>query len=293
MKRLSLKKLKMHLAKKNIIKVSDEEYLKYQYKEVLGKELNLDNPVTFNEKLQWLKINDRKKIYTKMADKYEAKEYAANIIGNEYIIPTIGVYDNFDEIQFEELPNQFVMKCTHDSGGIVICKNKNEFDKKKVKKKIEKLLKSNYYYLAREWPYKDIKPKIIIEEYIQDEDVNDLIDYKFYCFNGKAKVIVVCSNRKQELKESYFDSGWNKIDVLEGGHLRDENIEKPQNFDKMKEIAEKLSEGLLQVRIDLYSVKNKIYFGEFTFFSSCGYEKFEPENFDEELGKYINIETLK
>ena len=174
----------------NLIKLSDKKYIELRYFSLFLKELNLDNPKSFNEKLQWLKLYDRNSEYTKMVDKYEVKKYVSNIIGEEYIIPTIGIYNSFDEIDFKKLPNKFVIKCTHDSGGLVVCKDKNKLDKNNAKKKIEKSLKTNYYYCGREWPYKNVKPRIIIEKYMCTKEQKELIDYKFFCFNGNPKIIL-------------------------------------------------------------------------------------------------------
>ena len=184
MKKNNIYNIIRFLSNKNSINwIPDSIVLKCIYRSELNKKLNLNNPKTFNEKLQWLKLYDRKDIYTTMVDKYEAKKYVAGIIGEEYIIPTIGIYNSFDEIDFDKLPKRFVMKCTHDSGGIIICKDKSNFNKVLAKKKIEKSLKKNYYYGGREWPYKNVKPRIIIEEYMEDKKHHELRDYKIFCFN--------------------------------------------------------------------------------------------------------------
>ena len=173
------------LDRKKIIKLDDKRFIEMSYKINMGKKLDLDNPQTFNEKLQWLKLNDRKDIYSTMVDKYEVKKYVSNIIGERYIIPTLGVYDSFDEIDFTELPEQFVLKCTHDSGGLVICKNKEELNIRKERKKFKKLLNTDFFRFEREWPYKNVKPRIIAEKYMATENQKELIDYKFFCINGK------------------------------------------------------------------------------------------------------------
>lgn len=267
--------------------LSDKEYLKMQYEIVMGKKLNLDNPKTFNEKLQWLKLNDRKPEYTDMVDKCKSKEYVSKIIGEKYIIDTLGVYEKFDDIDFDILPNQFVLKCTHDSGGIVICKDKEKFDKKKAKKKLNKHLTQNYFYKYREYPYKNVKPMIMAEKYMEDKSGEDIKDYKIYCFDGEPKIIDVCSNRAIKLEQSYFDADWNLINIVEGGSARNNNISKPINFEEMKDISRKLSKGLKTVRIDLYEINNKVYFSEITFYSNAGMEKFEPEEFDAKMGDLI------
>ncbi len=274
---------------KRIITLNDELYLKILYKKIVGKKLNISNPQTFNEKLQWLKINDRKDLYTTMVDKYEAKEYVANIIGEEYIIPTLGIYNKFEDIYFERLPNQFVIKCTHDSGGVVICKDKSNFDIKKAKNKINKCLKKNYYYLGREWPYKNIKPRIIIEKYMEDTKNDDLIDYKIMCFNGKVKCSFICLNRRSKtgLNVDFYDINWNKMPFER--HYKNSSIitPKPEQYDKMVELSEKLSQNIPFLRVDFYEINGKIYFGELTFFPGSGMEEFTPDEWDKKLGDFL------
>ncbi len=269
----------------------DETYLKLMYRARLGKKLNLKNPRTFNEKLQWLKLYDRKPEYTTMVDKHEVKKYVADIIGEQYIIPTLGVWDSFDDIDFDSLPNQFVLKCTHDSGGLVICKDKRSFDIKSAKEKIEKSFGENYYYHGREWPYKNVKPRIIAEEYMEDSETSELRDYKFCCFNGKVKCSFVCSDRFSDdgLHVTFFDNEWNVMPFERCYPSRREGLPKPANYDKMIDLAERLSEKMPFVRVDFYDVNNKIYFGELTFFPGSGFEKFDPEEWDLKLGEWIKI----
>ena len=281
------------LASKNWIPMSDENYLKRIYKKRMHEELNLENPQTFNEKLQWLKLYNRKPEYVKMVDKYEPKKYVGSIIGEKYIIPTLGIYDKFEDINFDKLPEQFVIKCTHDSGGLVICKNKNELNLKKTKKKINKFLKRNYYYQCREWVYKNIKPRILIEKYMTDKTTTELKDYKIYCFNGKAKIIVVCSDRFTDLKVTYYDENWNEMNVTDVGHKKDNNIKKPVNFEEMKHLAEILSKEIPFVRVDFYEINGNVYFGEMTFFSAAGYEEFEPNEYNKIFGDWIELPKCK
>ncbi|MBR3132332.1 glycosyl transferase [Candidatus Saccharibacteria bacterium] len=269
--------------------VPDDIYLKYRYYLRTGKNLNLKTPKTFNEKLQWLKINDRKEEYVKMVDKNEAKEYVAKIIGKEHIIPTIGIYNNFDDIDFDKLPEQFVIKCTHDSGGVVICKDKNSFDIASARKRINKSLKKNYYYGNREWPYKNIKPRIIIEKYMVNKNDNELTDYKFFNFNGEPKIILVCTNRSIGLRETWFDEKFRKLDIVEGGHLNDTDIKTPEKLGEMIKLSRALSKNIPFVRTDFYVVNNKVYFGEITFFPASGFEKFVPEEWDGKLGELISL----
>lgn len=269
--------------------MDDEKYLKRKYKACMGKELHLDSPQTFNEKLQWLKLYDRKPEYTTMVDKYAVKKYVADIIGEEYIIPTLGVWNHFDEIDFDKLPNQFVLKCTHDSGGIVICKDKKKLDLKSAKKKIEKSLKQNYYWSSREWPYKDVKPRIIAEEYMIDESGYELKDYKFFCFNGEAKMMFIATDRGSDTKFDFYDMEFNHLPFTNGHPNANKKIQRPKNYSKMIALAAKLSFEIPNVRVDFYNINGKIYFGELTFFHWSGLVPFEPEEWDYKLGSWIKL----
>ena len=273
----------------------DKAYIKLKYRLKMGEKLDLNNPKTYNEKLQWLKLYNRKDIFTKMVDKYDAKKYVANIIGEQYIIPTIGVYDNFDEIDFDKLPNQFVMKCTHDSGGLVICKDKSKLDIEKAKKKINHFLKRKYYYIHREWPYKNVKRRIIIEEYMEDNTYHELRDYKFFCFNGKVELMFVATNRqgKGDTYFDFFDKNYNHLDIINGHPMNPICPKKPKNFSKMVELAEKLSNNLPHLRVDFYEINGKVYFGELTFFHWSGLRHFEPEEWDYKLGDLLKLDNVK
>lgn len=276
--------------------LNDTQYLKLMYLVTFKKKLNLSNPVTFNEKIQWLKLNDRNKKYIELVDKYKVKEYVSKTIGEEYIIPTLGIWNDFDDINFDKLPNNFVLKCTHDSGGLIICSDKKNFDKKKARKKINKCLKRNYFLSGREWPYKNVKPRIIAEKYMEDKRFNELRDYKFFCFNGSAKFMFVASNRQNENCETcfdFFDMNYNHIKVLNGHPNAKEIPEKPKNFNQMIKLAEKLSSNFPQVRVDFYEVNGKIFFGEMTFYHWSGFVPFYPNKYDKEFGDLINIENIK
>lgn len=270
--------------------IPDKLYLKFIYKIKIGKSLNLKNPKTFNEKLQWLKLYDRNPLYTKLVDKYEVKDYVANIIGKEHVIPTIGVYDGFDDINFEKLPKQFVIKCTHDSGGLVIVKDKNKLDIEKAKKKINKSLKKNYYYCGREWPYKNVNPRIIIEKYMEDNKTKELRDYKFFCFDGIPKFMFLATDRqKNQTKFNFYDMNFNLLPFTQG-HPNDlRKISKPEKFDEMVALSKKLSVNIPHVRVDFYEINGKVYFGEMTFYHYSGFTKFDPEEWDEKFGNYIVI----
>lgn len=283
----------LKLDQRNFIHLSDELFIKIAYEYDCGKKLNLDNPKTFNEKMQWLKLNDRKKIYTTMVDKYEVKKFITKLIGEQYIIPTLGVWDKFEDIDFDKLPNQFVLKCTHDSGGIVICKDKKNFNIEDARKKINKLLKRDYYKIWREWPYKDVRPRILADKYMIDESGLELKDYKLFCFNGKPKICLVCSDRFKELKETWFDENWKNLHIIEGNHKNDDTIEKPKTFEEMKKIASKISKNIPFVRVDFYEIDKKAYFGEITFYPSSGVEKFEQELWNEKFGDMIDLKEIK
>lgn len=270
--------------------LSDEEFLKKAFKIRMGYELDLKNPCTFNEKLQWLKLHDRKPIYTTMVDKYEAKKYVANIIGEEHVIPTLGIWNSFNEIDFNKLPNQFVLKCTHDSGGLVICRDKELFDKKKAKIKLEKCLRRNYYYSSREWPYKDVKPRILAEKYMQDQNTINLPVDKIFNFMGKPELIQAIQDDKT-IHETidYFDTDWNKLDIYQNFPNSKISLNKPVKLAEMIKIARLLCEGFSFIRIDLYHINDNVFFSEFTFYSDSGLEKFHPEKWDSELGNLIEL----
>lgn len=272
-------------------RMSDTAYLKLIYRLIFGRKLDLRNPQTFNEKLQWLKLNNRKTEYTTMVDKYEVKKYIAEKIGAEYVIPTLGVWDNFDDIDFDLLPNQFVLKCTHDSGGLVICKDKNKFDTAKAREKMNKALTRHFYYFGREWPYKAVKPRIIAEKYMVDESVSELRDYKFFCFGGVCKCLKVDFDRFIEHRANYYDPQGNLLDL--GEKICPPNKEKmivlPDNKEKMLQLAEKLSTNIPFLRVDFYDVNGKIYFGELTFFPASGWGEFTDEKWDYKLGEWIKL----
>lgn len=281
-----------YLLIKNARLFPDELYLKMLFPLRTGYKLNLKNPQTFNEKLQWLKLHNRKAEMVKMVDKVDAKEYVANIIGEEYIIPTLGVYNSVDEIDFNKLPNQFVLKCTHDSGGIVICNDKSKLDIEAAKEKLRRGLKVNYYYQNREWPYKQVKPRIIAEQYMVDESGYELKDYKFFCFDGEVKLLFIASDRgskTEETKFDFFDTNFNHMSFTNGHPNSTKRIAKPKGFDEMKKIAATLSKGHPHLRVDLYDINGNIYFGELTFYHWSGMTTFEPTEWDYKLGELIKL----
>ncbi|ENZ30802.1 hypothetical protein HMPREF1084_03375 [Clostridium butyricum 60E.3] len=278
------------LAGHNLFKcLPDALYLKLMYRGMMGRKLDLKNPKTYNEKLQWLKLNDRNPLYTNMVDKYEVRKYIEKIIGEEHLIPLIGVWDNFEDIEFDKLPNQFVLKCTHDSGGIIICKDKKKFDIEKAKNKLNKHLETNFYYFGREWPYKNVKPRIICEKYMVDESGVELKDYKFFCFEGIPKALFIATDRGIDTRFDFFDMNFNHLPIKQHYKNGKKQIVKPKSFDKMVEFASKLSKDIPHLRVDFYDINGHIYFGELTFYHFCGYERFEPEDYDIYFGNMINL----
>ena len=272
----------------------DARFIKMRWKlSPMQYPLNLDNPRTFSEKLQWLKLYDRRPEYVKMVDKYAAKEYVASIIGEEYIIPTLGVWNKPEDIDWDSLPDQFVLKCTHDSGGVVICTDKNTFDRHAAIKKIKKSLKTNYYWRNREWPYKNVPRRIIAEEYISPlPGLKDLPDYKFFCFDGEVKALFVATERQnpnEEVKFDFYDADYNHLPFKQGHEHAKVQPPKPQNFELMKKVAAQLSKGKPHVRVDLYNLGDKILFGELTLFHFSGFVPFEPEEWDKRFGDMLTL----
>lgn len=278
--------------------IPDKLFLKILFRAKLKYRLNLNKPSTFNEKIQWLKLFDRNQRYTAMVDKYDAKKYVGDLIGDEFIVENYGVWDNFEDIDFDALPEQFVLKCTHDCGGLVVCRDKKMLDKKKAEIKINKALKNNYYWGKREWPYKNVRPRIIAEKYLENSEVNNtqgIIDYKFFCFNGKAEMIYISLGLEnhETAKISFYDLNGKEMNFRRSDYAPIHNFVLPDNFGKMKELAEIIAEDVdcPFVRVDLYSVKNHIYFSEITFSPCSGYVPFDPPEVDYELGKLIKLPT--
>ena len=270
--------------------IPDEPYLKFLFRIRTGKKLNLKNPRTFNEKLQWLKLHNRDERYSVMVDKYRVRKYIADTIGDEYLIPLLGIYDNANDINTEDLPEEFVIKCTHDSGSVVLCNNRQDLTPE-VRKKLNQALKRRYYYANREYPYKNVQPRIIIEKMMHDHEGNGLIDYKIHCFNGKARLILVCLDREETsgMKKVFYDEAWNKLNLKRPNTSNDCEITRPKNLGKMIELAEMLSQDIPFMRVDFYEINRQLYFGELTFFPGSGMERFEPEEYDALLGGYIDL----
>lgn len=275
-------------------KLSDRTYISIQYYLMIGKKLNLSKPITFNEKLQWLKLNNRELIYTNMVDKYKVREIIKHKIGEKYLIPLIGIYLSPYDIDFNKLPDKFVIKCNHDSGSVFICTDKTKIDFCKIQKKLVKNMKKNHFWWSREWPYKNIEPKVIIEKYMKDDNNENLPVYKFLCFNGEPKVIQVIQDDKKENETiDYFDIEWNLLNLRQDYPNSINHYKKPQQLKEMIGIAKKLSEKIPFVRVDLYLVNGKVYFSEFTMFSDAGVARFYPYDWDEKLGEWINLEYTK
>lgn len=277
-------------------KMKDETYVKLAYRAFAGKRLDLTNPQTYDEKLQWLKLYDRNPIYTTMVDKYAVKKYVADIIGSQYIIPTLGIWEHFDDIDFDQLPDQFVLKCTHDSGGLVIVHDKSKMDMVAAKEKLEKSLKRNYFWGGREWPYKNVPPRIIAEKYMEDSTDKELRDYKFYCFDGYVKALLLATNRQGEGGAffDYFDSDFNHLNLTNHWHKNAPTVpHKPKCFDEMLRLAKILSQNIPHVRVDFYEVNGQVYFGELTFYDMAGLLKIHPSEWEIEWGDLIKLPERK
>ena len=286
------KSLKMVLLKSFGKNIPDEKYLKMLYKLKTGHELNLDYPKTYTEKIQWLKLYDRRPEYTKMQDKYAVREFIKETIGEEYLIPLLGVWDRADDIDFDALPDQFVIKCNHDCASVIICRDKSTFDKAEAKRHLQDCLQKSYYPDGREWAYRDIKPKIIAEKYMQDSNEKTLTDYKFFCFSGIARLVLVTSGpaHTPERRVDFYDIDFNSLPIKRGemsgsGHAA--AIKKPKGFDSLVQLAEKLSAGIPFVRMDFYLIEGHPFFGEVAFYPSGGMAEFKPYEWEERVGSWI------
>jgi hypothetical protein len=270
----------------------DALWLKVLYRAKLHRKLNLKNPIRFTEKLNWLKLHDHNPMYTNLVDKYEVKNIIKEMFGDQMVIPLYGVWEHFDDIDFDNLPNQFVLKCTHDSGRFCICKDKEKFDFKKAKEKIELSLNNNFYWWTREWPYKHVKPRIIAEKYMTDNECDALTDYKFFCFNGVPKMMYISKDVSADPRTDFFDMEWNHLPL----RLKDPNADtvplKPKLFDEMKNIATRLSRGIPHVRVDLYVINEQIYFGEMTFFHNSGIFSVTPDEWDYIMGEWLELPKI-
>lgn len=277
---------------------SDKFFLQILYYVKFGKILNLKNPKTFNEKLNWIKLYDHNPLYNILVDKYEVKKWVKDRIGEEFIIPTYGVWNSPDDIDWDYLPSQFVIKTTNGGGndGVFICKDKSLLNKEKITQKIKKAMNTNPYKRLREWPYKNVKPRILAEKYIESIEKKELLDFKFFAFNGVVKAMYIASDRQtigEEAKTDYFDADFNNLNIVQSHPVSNKKFSKPTNFDKMKELASVLSKGISEVRCDFYEVDGNVYFGEMTLMHAGGMCPFQPEIFDYEWGKWIELPTGK
>lgn len=274
--------------------IPDKAYLKYIYRAHFGKKLNLKQPKTFNEKLNWLKLYNRDPKYCDFVDKDKVKKYISETIGEQYVIPTLGVWERFEDIDFNSLPDRFVLKCTHDSGSTVICRDKSNFDLDSARKKITRKLGMNLYWHGREWPYKDVKPRIIAEEYMEQEGSDDLTDYKFYCFNGEPRFLYVSIglSNHSTARIGFVSLDWEKMPFRRNDFAPLEELPpKPATFETMIEFAKKLSENIPFLRVDFYEINGKLYFGELTFYPGAGFTVLEPAEWDEKIGEWIKLPT--
>jgi hypothetical protein len=270
----------------------DKLYLKIKFRYMTGETLNFKSPQTFNQKLQWLKLYNRNPLYTKLVDKYEVRKYIAETIGEEYLIPLIDVYNDVDEIDWSELPNQFVLKCTHGSGANIICTDKGKLDIQEAEKQLKKWMKRNWYWHGREWPYKNVKPRIICEKFLtENPSTSALTDYKFFCFHGEVKFCQVIRNRGANETIDFYDIHWNHMPFTGLRNLPNSkvNYPKPENYFEMINLAKKLSSGLPFIRVDFYNLGGKILFGELTFFPMSGFGSFYPIEWNKIIGDLINI----
>lgn len=277
--------------------LSDRLCIMMQYRLFVGRWLNLKNPKRYTEKLQWLKLYYHNPIIPSLVDKITVKDYVAKKIGKEYVIKTYGTWEKIEEIDFAQLPDKFVLKTNHTGGGegIILCTNKTNLDIDKAKAIITRCLGINMYNSTREWPYKNIKPRIVAEQLLENPDGSDIQDYKFYCFNGIPKILLIASNRFSSHNFNYFDMDFNPSHIIStcGAPIDPSLIEKPKNFDEMVRISKILSQGFPHVRVDLYSVGDNVYFGELTFFDSSGYDNLSSDAVDLEWGKWITLPEKK
>lgn len=273
-------------------KLSDEEWLKKAFRLYKKKELNLDHPETFCEKVQWLKLYDHNPAYHQMVDKYEVKQYVDGILGKGHTIPAYGVWDSFDEIDFDSLPDQFILKCTHDSGGFVVCRDKASFDIQAAREKLVPRLNRNFYWMGRQWVYKDIKPRILAEQYIPTLGNRDSVEYKLTCFDGRVGLITICRGIPHAAysvrTNDNYDRDFNYLPFY-AFYKNTQPTEKPKEMDEIIRISEALSQGIPQVRVDTYVIDGTVYFGEMTFYTWNGFIVFTPEEWDKKLGDMIRL----
>ncbi|MGN8646341.1 ATP-grasp fold amidoligase family protein [Gracilibacillus sp. HCP3S3_G5_1] len=272
--------------------IPDEIYLKMFYYSETNQKLNLNNPKTFNEKLQWLKLHDRKNIYSQYVDKFAVRSFIKEHIGEEYLVPMIGIFESVEEIDWEKLPNKFVLKCTHGSGGNIICTDKTKLNIKETKNKLNKWMKRNWYWLGREWPYKNVKPRIICEKFIEQDDGDELRDYRFFCFNGEPKFITVdfSITNKDKTRRNLYDLDWSLMEQeISYPKELSYKVKKPKKLEEMIDLARKISANIPHVRIDFYYINEKILFGEMTLYHQNGLGRIRPDDFNYEIGSWLEL----
>ncbi len=271
--------------------VPDGVHLKLVYKAVIGRSLDLERPQGFNEKLQWLKLRDRNPLYTMLVDKHRVKGWVADKIGPQYVAETYAAWDRAEDIDVSGLPERFVLKTNHDCGGVAVCRDKASFDLGAAKKKLAKHLKTNYFWGGREWPYKNVKPLVFAEQYLEPDITGDIPDYKLFRFSNGRILTLVCAERSlgAGMKKTFFDEGWSPVGVSEGGHPTDPSTPRPEHFDEMKRLAGKIAGDFPFARVDFYESGGRLWFGEVTFYPNSGFEHFEPASFDELLGDWIDL----
>ena len=267
----------------------DKWYLKVMWKKWMGYDLDLKHPKSFNEKIQWLKLYDRRPEYTMLVDKYRVKEWVADKIGAEYVVPILAVWNSVEEIDIESLPDRFVLKCNHDSRSVILCRDKSTFDLNAAKKKLSEAMTENFYWQAREWPYKHVQPLVFAEQYLEDTEDDALTDYKWFCFNGEPKIMYISRDRGRNPRTNFYDMDFQPLPIRMLDPNSDEDIPKPASFEKMKELAGILSEHFIHVRVDFYMVGGQIYFGELTFYHSAGFSPMKPEEWRMKLGSWIKL----
>lgn len=269
--------------------IPTKPYLKLVYWIKTGKKLNLKNPITFCDKLNWLKLYDLHPEYTELVDKVTVREYVSKKVGKDICFPLLGVWEHYEDIDFETLPERFVLKCNHDSGSVRIVSDKNKINHEELKKFFEFRLKMNPYAIGREYPYREVPPRIFAEKFMIPDGEEDINDFKFFCFNGVPEIMFVATERNTDCKFDFFDMDFNHIDIQNIHPNSSRIIKKPQKFEEMKSLARKLSEGMKFVRIDLYEIKGEVYFGEFTFFHAGGFWPLKPEEYEVKYGELISI----
>lgn len=270
--------------------IPDEPYLKMVYRIKTGKRLNLNNPKTFSEKLNWLKVNDVHPEYTKLVDKLAVRDYVNKIMGRDMFFPLYGTWEHYSDIDFDKLPDQFVLKCTHDSGSVKVVNDKSQINHKELEDFFEGRIKLNPFVLGREYPYKNVKPMIMAEKFMIPDGESDINDYKFFCFDGKPELMFIATERSDDCKFDFYDMDFNHLDIENIHPNSDKPIAKPECFEEMKELAVKLSQGFRFVRLDLYEIQGQIYFGEYTFFHGGGFWPFKPDKYEAEYGDLINLD---